>query len=56
MLSDAEVIRIADKIHAIRKDPKHPFNSICDGPAHEAVVGKMADLHGRLFPDKETAN
>jgi hypothetical protein len=52
MPSDAEVIRIADKIRDICKDPKHPYNDR-RAPAHEEAVREMADLYGQLFPDQE---
>lgn len=52
MPSDAETIRLAEWITAIRKDPKHPFNSRSDDAAHKEAVREMAELYVRLFPDQ----
>jgi hypothetical protein len=48
---NAEVIRLADKVRAIRKDLKHPFNSRSDDAAHKEAVREMDALYGRMFPE-----
>lgn len=42
---------LAERIRAIRRDPRHPYNDK-RSPERETAVREMADLYGRLFSDQ----